>query len=831
MSRTFLFGPFEARSASGKLLKQGRAIKLQDQPFRLLIALLERPGQVVSRQELKESLWPHGTLVEFDKSLDVAMAKLRRALKDDSDSPQFIETLPKRGYQFVAPVRIGESGDDASGSTLRAVTPPSQSASAATATADSLKRVKRLARWGALIAAVGVIGGIVWYWQAQRAVRLAERAVLIVGEFSNATGDASFDRSLRTAAIIDLAQSPYLTIMSDDRIGEALQRLGRPPDDPLKPAILRQVCQREHAAAAINGSIERAGADYLLNIVASRCSDGSVLATSRFTVAAKENVLSSLAKAIVGLRQRFGESKESLKQYDIVALQATTNSLEALKAYQLGMDLRAQIRNIDAIPAFKTSIRLDPTFAIAYAQLGSCYSNMGESELAAEFLQKAFELREHATEPERLYIAARYFDVVTVDLEKASSVFKLWADIYPNDWRAHNGLANDANLLGRFELAANAAAKAMELEPGHAFGYTNRATALLGLNRLTEALAVSREAVRAGRDGEIIHAVVFGVALINGDEPGMASERAWATQHPDELEVSYINAELAEARGRLKESAGLFAQLAGRARSQGVPGYAAAVLAGEAEFDLEMGRPAEALAHVHAASELGNDEEALESIALVYARVGDAAAVKALSDQIGRKFPFSTFNISVFAPTIRTALAMAGALSAAQVTEMMQPAIPYEAGRQAALSPIYVRGLAYLKAQAGDEAEREFRKLIEHRVADPASPLFPLAYLKLGESLALQGRAAEAAKAYEFVLEFWKDADQDLPVLLQAKREYQLLKSAEQVHRRAALQREGVVHEHQRCDLRQQACGVEIGLIHLLRTGKPSADWDTQGRT
>ena len=786
MSRIFQFGPFEAHVASGKLLKQEREVKLQDQPFRLLVALLERPGQVVSRQELKESLWPHGTLVEFDKSLDVAMAKLRHSLQDDSDSPRFIETLPKRGYRFIAPVRtVGDPGNDASASISPAATLPRPSVSTTIKTGASPKIASRDVRWLGLVVAVGMLGAMTWYWQAHRPIGLAERAVVIVGEFSNATGDASFDRSLRTAVIIDLAQSPYLTIMSEDRIGEALQAMGRPPDDPLQPAVLRQVCQRERAAAAISGSIERAAAEYLINIMASRCSDGSVLATSRFTVAAKENVIASLARAIIGLRQRFGESKESLKQYDVVALQATTNSLEALKAYQLGMDLRSQIRNIDAIPAFKASIRLDPTFAIAYAQLGSAYSNMGETNLAAEFLQKAFELREHATEPERLYIAARYFDVVTVDIEKASSLFKLWTDIYPNDWRAHNGLANDANLLGRFEVAAKAAARAIELEPGHAFGYTNRAIALLGLNRLAEAIEVAREAVQRGRDGEIIHAVAFSVALINGDEIGMAAERAWAVQHPNELEVSYIDAELAEAHGRLKESAQFFERLANRARSQGVPGYAATVLAGEAEFDLEMGRPAEALAHARAAAELGNDEEALESIDLVYARVGDSAAVKALTDQIGRRFPFSTFNVSVFAPTIRTALAMAGSVSDAQVTEWMQPAIPYEAGRQAALMPIYIRGMAYMKAHASGAAEREFRKLIEHRGADPASPLFPLAYLKLAESLAAQRRTAEAAKAYEFVLDFWKDADHDLPVLLQARREYQLLKGVSETARMA----------------------------------------------
>jgi DNA-binding winged helix-turn-helix (wHTH) protein/tetratricopeptide (TPR) repeat protein len=784
MSRIFHFGQFEAHVASGKLFRQGREVKLQDQPFRLLIALLELPGLVVSRQELKECLWPQGTLVEFDKSLDVAMAKLRHALRDDSGSPLFIETLPKRGYRFIAPLSTTGNSADTPSEPVLALRPPTPvdavpSSPASTLDASVLPKIpSRAPRSLGLFVLAGMLLVIAWYWQSHRSIRLSERAAVLVGEFSNATRDTNFDRSLRTAAIIDFGQSPYLTIVSDERIGEALQTLGRPPDDPLQPAVLRQVCQRERAAAAINGSIEPSDGGYLVSITASRCSDGSLLATSRFQVAAKERVLTDLAQAIVGLRRQFGESKESLRQYDVVAVQATTNSLEALKAYQLGMDLRSHTRNIDAIPAFKTSIRLDPTFAIAYAQLGSCYSNLQETELATEFFQKAFDLREHATEPERLYIAGRYFDVVTGEVEKGSSIYKLWTDIYPNDWRGHNGLANDANMLGRFDVAANAAERVIALEPDHAYGYTNRAVALLGLNRLSEATEVSREAVRRGRDGGIVHSVIFAVALINGDAASLAQERAWADRHPDEVDIPYTEAEMAEAQGRIKESERLYTRLADHARSMGVPGYAAVILAAEAEFDIEMGLPAQALVHARSAAEFGNNEQVLESLALVHARVADAAAVRALTDQINSRFPLSTYNISVFAPTIRTALAMAGPLSPAQVDDWMRPAIPYEAGRQAVLTPIYIRAQAYLKVHANDAAEREFRKLIDHRGADPASPLFPLAYLGLAESLVAQGRAVEAANAYEFVLAFWKGADPDLPVLLQAQREYQLLKRA-----------------------------------------------------
>jgi eukaryotic-like serine/threonine-protein kinase len=784
MKRIFHFGQFEAHVASGKVLRQGREVKLQDQPFRLLVALIERPGRVVSRQELKDSLWPDGTLVEFDKSLDVAMAKLRHALHEDSSNPVFIETLPKRGYRFIAPVKMTGDSVDAPSGPISASTPslavdPVPISPAGISLAKNLPRTPLwVPRSLVLFALAGMLLAIAVYWQSHRPNRLPERAAVLVGEFSNATGDANFDRSLRTAAIIDLGQSPYLTIVSDQRIGEALQALGRPPDDPLQPAVLRQVCQREHAAAAINGSIERSDAGYLLSITASRCSDGNILATSGLRVAAKDRVLTDLAKAIVVLRQRFGESKESLRQYDVVAVQATTNSLEALKAYQLGIDLRSHTRNIDAISAFKASIRLDPTFAIAYAQLGSCYSNLQETELATEFFQKAFDLREHATEPERLYIAGRYFDVVTGEVEKGSGIYKLWTQIYPDDWLGHNALANDANMVGRYDIAVSAAERVIELEPDHAYGYTNRAVALLGLNRLSEATEVSREAIRRGRDSSVIHGVLFGVALINGDAAGLAQERAWADRHPDELDIPSNEAEMAEAQGRIKESARLYAQLAEHLRSMGLPGGAAVILAGEAEFEIEMGLRAEALAHARSAEELGNNEEALELIALVHARAGNALTARTLTDQINGRFPLSTYNISVFAPSIRTALAMSSPLSPAQVTDWMRPAIAYETGRQAVLTPLYIRGLAYLKAQAGEAAEREFRRLIDHRGAEPASPLYPLAYLGLAEALVAQGRTAEAAKAYEFVLTFWKDADPDLPVLLQAQREYRLLKSA-----------------------------------------------------
>jgi DNA-binding winged helix-turn-helix (wHTH) protein/tetratricopeptide (TPR) repeat protein len=762
--RVFRFGQFEARADTGQLFKQGREVKLQEQPFRLLVALLEGEGRVVSRQKLKEALWPNG-MVEFDKSLDVAMAKLRQALDDDSGSPRFIATVPRRGYQFIAPVALSDPAPPDGHSPMPA---------RGNATTTARKRFAALSLMAFAVLAAAAIG--VWQWRVRHVEPpLAARALVLIEDFANSTGDVDFDHSLRTAAAIEFKQSPYLTVLSDDRVGAALQALGRPPNDPLEPDIARQVCQQLHAAVAINGSIQRQDKGFLLSLSASRCSDGNVLAKVGYPSAAKDQVLVTLSRAVAELREKFGESKRSLQQYGVTVPAGTTNSLEALKAYQLGLDMRAHTRNIDAIPAFKTAIALDPSFAIAYAQLGSCYSNLQEEELASEFFSKAFELREHATEPERLYISGRYFDVVTAEMEKGAGIYKLWTEIYPNDWLGHNAMSNDANMLGRYALAAAAADRAIALEPDHNFGYTNRAVALLGLNRIDEAAQVAREAIRRGRDGGVLHSVLFSAAFVQGDEAGMTRERTWAAAHTDEVDIPVADAEAAEAQGRIKDSERQFTRLADWAQGRGFTGYAEILLAQKALFDVEMGLAKSALNNLQSSAKLGSNEFSLELSALTYARLGNTARAKQLQSYIDRRYPLSTFNISVFAPTIRTALSIPDTPNRADILATMKPASSYEMGRQAVLIPAYIRAVALLSVKSAVDAEVEFRKVIDNRAVDAASPLYTLAYLGLARSLATQQRLPESRKAYETVLDLWKAADADLPVLLQAKREHDLV--------------------------------------------------------
>ena len=693
------------------------------------------------------------------------MAKLRQALDDDSSSPRFIATVPRRGYQFIAPLALSDAASRDGHS------PALVQGDTTTLPGRGFAALSLIALAAIAAAAIGV-----WQWQVRHvAPPLAARGLVLIGDFANSTGDESFDHSLRTAAVIEFAQSPYLTVLSDDRVGAALQALGRAPDDPLEADIARQVCQQLHAAVTISGSIQRQDKGFLLSLIAGRCSDGNILAKVVYPSTSKDQVLATLERAIAELRKEFGESKESLRQYDVTVAAGTTNSLEALKAYQLGLDLRSHTRNIDAIPAFKTAIALDPSFAIAYAQLGSCYSNMQEEVLASEFFSKAFELREHATEPERLYISGRYFDVVTAEMEKVAGIYKLWTEIYPNDWLGYNAMSNDANMLGRYALAAVAADRAIALAPDHNYGYTNRAVALLGLNRVDEAAGVAREAIRRGRDGGVLHSVLFTAAFVQGDEPGMTRERTWAASHADEVDIPVADAEAAEAQGRIKDSERQFTQLADWAAGHGLTGYAEILLAQKALFDVEMGLAKSALNNLQSSAKLGSNEFSLELSALTYARLGNAARVKQLQNDIDRRYPLSTYNISVFAPTIRTALSIPDMPSSADILATMKPASSYEMGRQAVLIPTYIRAVALLSVKSAVGAEVEFRKVIANRAVDATTPLFTLASLGLARSLAIQKRLPESSKAYDTVLDLWKAADADLPVLLQAKREHDLV--------------------------------------------------------
>lgn len=758
----YRFGPFELDPSEGSLSRSGSRVKLQKLPYRLLVMLVERSGEVVTREELRQHLWPENTFVEFDNSLGVAIRKVRDSLGDDADVPRYVETIQGRGYRFIAPVRTDG----------RPILTP------AVETQEPVPTQKiEVPRHSSMVwIAVGVSGALLltfWFWRSRTPAPIPERASVVVGDFANSTGDALFDGSLRRAVVIQLAQSPYLNVLPDRKLEDILQDLGRSPDDKLIPALALEVCQRGKASAEIAGSIQTTGGAYLLALEARRCADGGSLAHETVTVANQKSVLPRLGSMIDNLRQSLGESRASLQKFDVPVEQATTSSLEALKAYQLGLELRAHSKNLEARPAFKTAIALDPGFAIAYAQLGSSYSNQGETQEGKKYFRKAFELRAHATEPERLYIVGRYFDIVTSELEKGSETYKLWTELYPDQWLAYNALANDANLLGRYDEVVNASRQTVRLEPNHNFGYINLIPALIALNRLDEAKSICEQLIARGRDDTFIHLNLFAIATLKYDEQALRREYEWAQRHPENTDILYAQAEGAAAEGKVNQSTKLFEEVARLSVAKGDSESAANTLAIAAEINSEMGRNFIAEKTFDQAIGLGKNQIVLGLGALIASRRGDKKRSCELLDELDHEYPLSTFNIGLYSPMARTTLALAHGSSAAEITSLMEPALPYEVGEVADLLPIYVRANSYLEIHSEKQAEREFQKILDHHAVDAVTTLYPLSQLGLARCYALEGKNAESRRAYEALFALWKDADGDLPILVKARREYQ----------------------------------------------------------
>lgn len=754
----YRFGMFEARPETGELLRKGARIKLQDQPFRFLILLLENAGEIVSRESVRQILWPGNTFVDFDASLSVAVGKLRDALGDDADNPRFIETIPRRGYRFVAPVQQTNRIPELS------ITPPV----ASSPLAKSRRKVILIGITLAILFSLLVV----LYQKSRHQASLSQRDGIVVGDFSNSTGDPVFDGSLRRAVVVQLAQSPFFIIPSDTKLEETLQGLGRPPDENLTPALAREVCQQTGAKAAVTGTISQQGASYRIVLEADRCADGNSLARQEVTAAEKDQVLPGLGRAVENLRKELGESRDSLHDYGVPIDQATTSSLDALKAYQLGLELRARDNSVKAIPAFKTAVTLDPDFAMAYAQLGSAYSNRGETIAATQYFKRAFELRSRATEPERFYIAGRYFDIVTGELEKASENYELWEQTYPDQWLAYVAVANDANQLGRYETSIQAAKEAVLLNPNHSFGYANLVLGLLGSNQFTEAQAVCEEAVARKRDTETIHLSLYELALMEGNQKASQREMDLATRNSDDPAMLYVQAEAAAAQGRMKEASRLFQQNVAQLQADGQHEGAANTLADEALLNILIGRRLEARRMAAASLRSGRGEIDLGLNALVFALAGDTVQAKSLAEEFNRSYPLATLNMGVFSPMIQTVMAESRRLTPADVTDMMRAALPYEFGQVADLLPVYIRGRAYLTSNSGADAAREFQKILDHRGVDPLSPYVSLAYLGLARAENLMGKKIDSLKAYEHFLELWKNADSDIPILRMARREY-----------------------------------------------------------
>ncbi len=616
-----------------------------------------------------------------------------------------------------------------------------------------------------------VLGGL--YWRSHRTVKLTDKDTIVLADFTNTTGDTVFDGgTLRQGLEVQLEQSPFLSLISEQQVRQALRLMGQPADSRLTPEIARDLCRRTQSAAVIEGSIASLGTQYVLGLKVFSCYTGDVLAEDQATADGKERVLKTLGDSAAKLRARLGETLATVKRFDTPLEQATTPSPEALQAYSLGRKTSAASDYAAAIPFFEQAVELDPNFAMAYARLGNSYSSLGENTVGSENLKKAYELRDRASEPERLYIESHYYQYVPGNLEKARQVYELWAQTYPREWVAPTNLNQIYSNFGQYDKALEEAREALRLNV-NGVSYAGLVWALTTVNRLEEARATAEEAQAKGFDSPDLRFNQYQLAFLQNDLAGMAQEVGWAEGKPG-IEDRFLDleADTAAYSGRLREARELTHRAVASANRAEKKEVAASYQAGAALQEGLFGFTGEARQQAAAASGLSTGRDVQYQAGFVLALAGGAGRALELTDDLGKRFPEDTIVRFNYLPTLQAQLALSRN-SAPKAIEILQSAAPYELGSVGtALYPIYVRGGAYLAVHQGHEAVSEFQKILDHRAVVANEPIGALAHLQLGRAYAMQGETAKAKAAYQDFLTLWKDADPDIPILKEAKAEY-----------------------------------------------------------
>jgi tetratricopeptide (TPR) repeat protein len=615
------------------------------------------------------------------------------------------------------------------------------------------------------------VGG--WLLFSRRAHALTDKDTIVLADFTNTTGDTVFDGTLRQGLSVQLEQSPFLSIISDQQIQQILQMMGQKPDVKLTPEIARELCQRTQSTAVLHGSIASLGSQYVLGIQATNCRTGDVLAEEQATADNKEETLKALGGAVTKLRAKLGESLNSVQKFDTSIEQATTPSLEALQAYSAGRKtMVGKGDSAAAAPFFSRATQLDPKFAMAYAALGNAYSNLAEMGLAADNIRKSYELRGSVSNREKFYIESHYFHFVTGDLEKARRVYEIWAQTYPRDVGPLTNLAVIDSFLGNYEKSLAMATEAVRLSPEESQNYANLVDAYIFLNRLDQARTAATEAQSKNLDSPDLRIYLYMVAFLQNDAAGMRQQVAWSAGVPGVEDALLANeADTAAYTGNLHQArefsrrASTSAQLA--EEKETAAGYEVSAALREAL----LGNIEEARKLSEAALALSKDRDTQYGVALALVFAGDDSRGKKLANRLADQFPEDTAVQFCYLPTVDALLALRRGDSSKAV-EALSLATPYELGVAARLYPAYVRGRVYLAAHQGSKAASEFQKILDHCGVIINEPIGALAHLQIGRAYAMQGDTAKAKAAYQDFLTLWKDADPDIPVLIAAKAEY-----------------------------------------------------------
>jgi eukaryotic-like serine/threonine-protein kinase len=689
-----------------------------------------------------------------------------------------LEKDRKLRYQSAAEIRTDLQR-------LRRDSDTSRSA-AATAQLES-KPARKSIRWAAVAGATIVVIGLAaggWLFFSRKAHALTDKDTIVLADFLNKTGDAVFDGTLRQGLSVQLEQSPFLSIISDQQIQQTLQMMGQPAKAKLTPTIARELCQRTGSTAVLDGSIAQIGTEYLLTLKAVNCASGESLTSTEAQASDKNHVLDTLGKTASEIRSKLGESLSTVQKFNTPLEQATTPSLAALKAYSSGFMVDNTTGPAAAIPFYKHAIELDPKFALAYAMLGRAYGDLGESDASGDYSRKAYELRDRASEAEKYFISAHFHIAVTGDMEKAEQICGLWIQAYPRGEIPHDFLSGIVlPVFGQYERAVEEAAEAVRLKPDSSISRRLLVASYIGVGRLDEAKAAYEAALQRKLRHPFFHADLYGIAFLENDKSAMAQQVAWSVGQPGiEDELLSLEADTAAYSGQLRDAREFSRRAVDSAERAGEKETAATYSAMSGLREALFGTSVEVRRSAALAMQRSTGRDAQYGAALALAFAGDDKRAQTLTDDLDKRFPEDTLVRFNYLPTLRAKLALNRG-NASRGLEILRAAAPYELGMTTSstygwnsLHPVFVRGEAYLAAHQGSEAAAEFRKILDHRGIVLNEPIGALAHLQLGRAYSMQGDTAKAKAAYQDFLTLWKDADPDIPILIAAKAEYAKLK-------------------------------------------------------
>ncbi len=665
---------------------------------------------------------------------------------------------------------------DAPTKAINAAAPTGETGARQTSSAEyiatEIKRHKKGAILLAALTAIAIAASILFlHFFSARA--LTEKDTILLTDFVNTTGDSVFDGTLKQALAVQLGQSPFLNIFSEDRVRGALKFMGRSPDDRVTRDVGREICQRQGLKAMFVGSIASLGNHYVITLEAINAQTGDAIAGEQAEAENKEQVLRALGETAVKLREKLGESLQSIQKFDAPIEQGTTSSLEALKVFSLGIELQLKGKFLEAIPFLKRATEIDPNFALAYARMASIYYNSRQYDLAAEASQKAYELRDRVSERERLYISAGYYDNVTGELEKYLETLELWKRTYPRDAPPHNNLALKYNELGQFDKALEEAREAIRLNPNSASGYSLLASAFVSLNRFDEAKETIGRALAQKLETTAMHRTLYKIAFVQGDAPTMKQQIEWLNGKPDEYLAQSWQAETVAFSGQLRKAKEFSNRAFELAASRELKEGAAQTAAGAAARDALLGDCR--LVKEQTAKALGISHRQLTMIPAgnALATCGELSQAQTIIDELVKRFPKDTILNKILLPLVQARIELRRG-NPAQAIQLLETTRPYEG--YALFQIAYLRASSYLNQQRGADAAAEFQKILDHRSWQPASHLYPLAHLGLARTAALSGDTTKARTAYQDFFALWEDADADIPILQEARREYEKLK-------------------------------------------------------